>query len=236
MTAMRRLGVLLVGLLLSLLGATTLVPAPVSAARPRPDVAGFAGAVPATTMQVVRTISSERWCRKVSCTLTQAWQKDETGWHLLRQFRSTIGSKGWGKRREGDRRSPVGVFRIKVTFSTGATAPGAMPWRRRHPTSIVSGAAGPNYNTWMEVPGVRTGNRPSMRWGWVVDYNHVRLAPGRGAAPVPHKGSGIFYHTSKPGHRWSPTAGCTQVGNPSAMRWLLHWLRPAADPRVVQRL
>jgi L,D-peptidoglycan transpeptidase YkuD (ErfK/YbiS/YcfS/YnhG family) len=232
---MRHLGVLLTGLLLGLLVVTILPAAPASAA-PRPDAPGFAGAVPASTTQVVRTISSTRWCRKAYCTLTHAWQKDAAGWRLVRQFRSTIGVKGWGKRREGDDRSPVGVFRIKVTFSTGSRAPGPMPWRRRKPTSVVSPAHGPSYNTWVEVPGVRSGDRPSMRWGWVVDYNHVRLAPGRGPRPVPGKGSGIFYHTSKPGHRWAPTAGCTQIGSPAAMRWLVRWLRPGADPRVVQRL
>ena len=232
MTAMRRLVVLLAGLLVWVALA---VPAG-SAAAPRPDVPSFARAVPASTSQVVRTISSRRWCRRVYCTLTQAWQKDATGWHLMRQFRSTIGSRGWGKQREGDRRSPTGVYRIKVTFSTGSAAPGPMLWRRRRATSVVSAAAGPDYNTWLEVPGVRSGNRPSMRWGWVVDYNHVRLSPGVGPRPAPGKGSGIFYHTSKPGHRWSPTAGCTQVGDPAAMRWLVRWLRPGADPRVVQRL
>ena len=228
---MRRLGLLIATLLI----ATGVTAAPAHAA-PRPDVPGFADDVPASTTQVVRTISSKRWCRRVYCTVTQAWRKDAAGWHLVRQFRSTIGRAGWGKQREGDRRSPVGVFRIKVTFSTGPTAPGPMPWRRRKPTSIVSDAAGPNYNTWLEVPGVRSGNRPSMRFGWVVDYNNVRLSPGRGPAPVQHKGSGIFYHTSRPGHPWAPTLGCTQVGNPRSMRWLVRWLRPAADPRVVQQL
>ena len=27
----------------------------------------------------------------------------------------------------------------------------------------------------------------------------------------------------------------TQVGNPAAMRWLVRWLRPEADPRILQR-
>ena len=54
-----------------------------------------------------------------------------------------------------------------------------------------------------------------------------------GPRPVPGKGSGIFYHTSKPGHRWAPTAGCTQVGNPRQMRWLLTWLRPSAQKAII---
>jgi L,D-peptidoglycan transpeptidase YkuD (ErfK/YbiS/YcfS/YnhG family) len=195
----------------------------------------WAAQLPEGTTQVVRTTSSKDYCRQVWCTVTQAWERDDEGtWTMKREFRSSIGSRGWGKQREGDRRSPLGVFEIKVTFTTEASNPGRMPWRQRRATSVVSASAGANYNTWVEVRGVTSGNRPSMRSGWVLDFNHVRLHPGVGARPVPGKGSGIFYHTSKPGHRWAPTAGCTQVGNPRSMRWLLTWLRPGARPRVVQ--
>ena len=225
----RRLGTLVTALALSL---TILAGAPAHARAWGPP---WAQLVPAKTTQVVRTVSSHRFCRQVWCTVTQAWERGADGrWTKVREFRSTIGAHGWGKQHEGDRRSPNGVLRIKVTFSTGATNPGAMPWKRRKPTSVVSASAGPNYNTWLEVRGVTSGDRPSMRSGWVVDYNHVRLKPGVGTRPVPGKGSGIFYHTSKPGRPWAPTEGCTQVGNPRSMRWLLTWLRPEARPRIVQ--
>lgn len=195
----------------------------------------WADLVPRRTTQVVRTVSSRRHCRQVWCTLTQAWRKRADGrWEKVRELRSTIGSRGWGKQREGDRRSPVGVFRIKVTFSTTPTNPGRMPWRQRRPTSVVTSAAGRHYNTWLEQRGRTDGDRPSMRWGWVVDHNRVRLRPGVGPRPVPGRGSGIFFHTSRPGHRWAPTAGCTQVGDPAQMRWLVRWLRPDARPRVIQ--
>jgi L,D-peptidoglycan transpeptidase YkuD (ErfK/YbiS/YcfS/YnhG family) len=213
------------------LALSVLVAAPAPAEAWTPP---WAELVPQGTTQVIRTVSSHQYCRRDWCTVTQAWEKEEGRWTKVREARSTIGAGGWGKRREGDRRSPNGVFRIKVTFSTTAQSPGAMPWRRRRPTSVVSAAAGPNYNTWLEVRGVTSGDRPSMRAGWVVDYNHVRLRPGAGPRPVAGKGSGIFYHTSAPGRPWAPTAGCTQVGNPRQMRWLLTWLRPGADPRVVQ--
>ena len=237
----RRLGVSLICLAL---GLTILAGGPAPAQAPDPAQARdparaweppWADLVPANTTQVVRTVSSRAFCRRVWCTVTQAWQRDREGrWHQVRQFRSTIGRNGWGKQREGDNRSPGGVFRIKTTFTTTASNPGQMPWKRRRPTSVVSSTAGPNYNTWLEVRGVTSGDRPSMRSGWVVDYNHVRLRPGVGPRPVPGKGSGIFFHTSKPGSPWAPTAGCTQVGNPKQMRWLLLWLRPGAKPRVVQ--
>lgn len=250
---MTRLGLVIAGLVLA--GDVLVAPtaaAPMAAVRaapsgpmaahpaPRrvlldPRAATFADRVPTGTTQVVRTISSHRWCRARFCTVTQAWQKADGRWQLRRQFRSTIGPNGWGKAREGDGRSPVGVFRIVVTFSTGKR-PGPMPWRPRRPTTNVSDTPGATYNTWLEVPGLRSGNRPSMRWGWWIDYNHPRLSLGRGPAPVPGKGSGIFYHTSKPGARWAPTEGCTQVGNPRSMHWLVQWLRPKAQPRVVQDL
>lgn len=225
----RRLGVLvsLATLVLTVLAVT---PAPAQAWTPP-----WASLVPKHTTQVVRTVSRHRYCHQVWCTVTQAWEKDADGrWTKVREFRSTIGSRGWGKQHEGDHRSPNGVYRIKVTFTTGRSNPGRMKWRQRKPTSIVSSSAGRNYNTWIEVRGVTSGDRPAMRSGWVVDYNHVRLRPGAGPRPVPGKGSGIFYHTSKPGARWAPTDGCTQVGNPRQMRWLLLWLRPAAKPRIVQ--
>ena len=229
----RRLGTLLTALVLGL----TLLSATPAHAETGLRVAAppWAKLVPEGTDQVVRTVSSHRFCRQVWCSVTQAWERDRDGrWRKLRQFRSTIGVNGWGKQRQGDGRSPNGVYKIKVTFSTGRRNPGEMPWRRRKPTSVVSASAGRNYNTWVEVAGVTSGNRPSMRWGWVVDFNRVRLHPGVGPRPVPGKGSGIFYHTSSPGKPWAPTAGCTQVGNPRSMHWLLTWLRPEAHPRIVQ--
>jgi L,D-peptidoglycan transpeptidase YkuD (ErfK/YbiS/YcfS/YnhG family) len=205
---------------------------------------GFAARVPATTIQVVRTLRTDRWCARVWCTVTQAWEKVDGQWRIARQptgeeavFRSAVGPRGFapaGRKRQNDGRTPSGVYPITVTFSTSATAPGPMPWRRRLPTSSVTNQRGRLYNTWIEEAGRTDGDRPSMRWGFWVAYNNPRLQVGVGPAPVQGKGSGIFYHTSRPGHRWSPTVGCTSLGVPAQMRWVLTWLRPDTDPRVVQ--
>ena len=205
----------------------------------------FAARVPPSTTQVIRTVRTNRWCAKRWCTRTQAWEKVDGRWRLARlptgtpaDVRSTIGPSGFRSartRHEGDGSTPSGVFPIVVTFSTSASAPGAMPWRRRLPTSVVSPTPGRFYNTWIEQRGRTDGARPTMRWGFWVGFNNPRLVVGRGPAPVPGRGSGIFYHTSKPGHRWSPTEGCTNVGDPATMHWVLTWLRPDAHPRVVQQ-
>jgi len=211
-------------------------PRVVTATTPAAPTPPWVRRLPDATRQVVRTVSSEFWCQHVYCTVTQAWQKQRGEWRVVKHFRSTIGARGWGKRREGDMRSPGGVRRIKVTFSTGRRPPGAMPWKRRLPTSSVSARPGRLYNTWIEERGRTDGDRPSMRFGFVVDYNRVRLRPYVGPKPRAGRGSGIFYHTSRPGHRWVPTLGCTQIGNVANMKWLVQWLRPGAHPRVVQDL
>jgi L,D-peptidoglycan transpeptidase YkuD (ErfK/YbiS/YcfS/YnhG family) len=202
--------------------------------------------VPAETTQVVRTVRTTKWCAQVYCSRTEAWEKVLGRWRIAAKadgtpavFRSTIGPKGFaepGKRREDDGRSPSGIYAITVTFSTTRTAPGPMPWRRRLPTSVVVGEHTKNYNTWIENEGTGNGARPSMRYGFWMDYNNPRLTPGVGPKPVVGVGSGIFYHTSWPGAEWVPTIGCVALGNPEDMKWVVTWLDPAATPRVANNV
>jgi len=206
----------------------------------------FAAKVPASTTQVVRTVRTNAWCAKVYCTVTQAWTKVGGRWRIVVRgdarravYRSTIGPNGFaaiGKRREGDGRTPSGVYRIAVTFSTTTTNPGVMPWKRRLPTSVVPNYNNRLYNTWIEERWRRDGNRASMRYGFWVGYNNPRLKVGVGPAPVRGLGSGIFYHTSPIGEKWTPTLACTKVGEPAEMRWILRWLKPGANPRVVNNI
>ena len=206
----------------------------------------FAARVPVTTTQVVRTVRTHRWCDQVYCTKTQAWEKVGESWQLARLsdgrvavFRSTIGPRGFaapGEKRQNDDRSPTGVYRIKTTFSTTTTNPGVMPWRRRLPTSSVTNYSGSLYNVWIEEPGRTDGDRPAMRYGFWVNYNRARFRGDPGPYAVQGKGSGIFYHTSRPGKEWVATQGCTQVGDPALMRWIVKWLRPEAAPRVANNV
>jgi L,D-peptidoglycan transpeptidase YkuD (ErfK/YbiS/YcfS/YnhG family) len=228
---------------LPLLGGHNSKPEPAS--KPYPGEPSWARALPADTTQVIRTTQTHTWCRQVYCTKTEAWEKIDGRWRVAKGpgrdgravFRSTIGPRGFapvGKRREDDGRTPSGIYSIAVTFSATAKNPGAMPWRQRKPGSYVSSSHGKNYNTWLESGS--GGTRPSMQYGFWVGYNNPRLVPGLGPKPVPGLGSGIFYHTSWPHGRWIPTIGCTQIGEPAQMKWVLQWLRPQADPRVLNNI
>ena len=88
----RRLGTLLGALLALVLSVTLLgaAPAPADESAPArtPD---WAALVPDRTTQVVRTVSSHEFCRRVWCTVTQAWERDAQGaWTKVREFRSTM--------------------------------------------------------------------------------------------------------------------------------------------------
>ncbi len=84
----------------------------------------------------------------------------------------------------------------------------------------MTGRSGYCYNTWIEEAGRTDGNRSSMRYGFLVGYNNIRVTPGSGPAPVQGKGSGIFYHTSTiGGTRWKATDGCTMLGRAEDMKW-----------------
>src|SRR6478752_1750084 len=55
-----------------------------------PREPAWAAHLPAGTTQVVRTVSSHEWCRRVWCTVTQAWSKDADGtWTKVRELRSS---------------------------------------------------------------------------------------------------------------------------------------------------
>jgi hypothetical protein len=141
--------------------------------------------------------------------------------------------RGGPVKREGDRRSPAGVFSLGTAFGAGAVrpyAPGTWPWRvvgRRD--RFVDDPASPHYNTWQRLP--RSGRVPwrsaeelaSYRLAVVVQHNVSPIAPGAGSA--------VFLHSTTSLRR--PSVGCT-VMTERALLELLRWLDPAARPLLVQ--
>jgi len=210
------------------------------------DAPAWAKNLPADTTQVVRTIRTNHWCSEIWCARTEAWEKVDGVWRLATRsngrtavFRSQVGARGFASatsRRQGDMRTPTGIYGIVTTFSTTKESPTAMPWRRRLPTSAVIDSYGKTYNTWVEIKGSRGGDRRMMSWGLWIDWNNPRLVVGQGPKPVTGRGSGIFMHTSNPGRPYVPTAGCVQLGDPDDMAWIVKWLNPDANPRIVNNL
>jgi D-alanyl-D-alanine dipeptidase len=147
------------------------------------------------------------------------------------------GAAGAGEpvKREGDGRSPAGVFPLDTAF--GFDIRQTVSWVRlpyvqlRTTTECVDDARSVHYNTIVDrdrVPRVDWASSERMReidqyvYGVHVAYN---------APPAPSRGSCIFLHV------WagpaSVTAGCTAM-ELDALKELIAWLDPRRRPMLVQ--
>ncbi|HEV8659808.1 MAG TPA: L,D-transpeptidase family protein [Thermoanaerobaculia bacterium] len=167
----------------------------------------------------------------------QRYERDAPGgrWREVgAAVRVVVGRRGVapvGEKREGDGRAPSGVYTLGSAFGFAPSADLRVPYRQlRETTECVDDSASRYYNQIVDrdaVPRVDWSSAEKMRsialyrWGIVVNYN----IPAQ-----PRRGSCIFLHIwSGPS---STTAGCTAMAQDD-LETLLHWLDPAANPRVI---
>jgi L,D-peptidoglycan transpeptidase YkuD (ErfK/YbiS/YcfS/YnhG family) len=184
--------------------------------------------------------------------LLRRYSRTPNGWRIEGRAQPVmVGRAGsaWGiglhpvqvegpRKREGDGRSPAGVFAIGEAFGYGPTAATALPYEAMQSTDYCVDVSGsPFYNRIVDArrvgaPAVASATEPMRRdlhaggdqryrLGFVIGHN-----PG-GTAMA---GSCIFAHIWK-----SPsdaTSGCTAMA-PTVMGPLLSWLRPEARPVFV---
>jgi len=181
------------------------------------------------------TREGDGW-REVRAATPVTIGKNGAGWGLGLNAPQT--DAGGPVKREGDNRSPAGVFRIGEVFGYADKAETAMPYRALTATDWcvdVSGAAQYNRIVDAKVVGdaaVKGSSEPMRRdlhangdqryrQGFVIEQNPQNK---------PQAGSCIF------GHLWkSPTdatAGCTAM-TPPVMQSLLAWLKPEDQPVFV---
>lgn len=139
------------------------------------------------------------------------------------------------RKREGDGKSPAGLFPVDTAF--GFAARDAMPWVRLPYVALttahecVDDAASAYYNTVVArtaVPRVDWSSAEKMR---AISVYRLGAIIGYNAPPRPARGSCIFFHV------WdgpqSVTAGCTAMEE-RALRELIAWMDPKGRPVVVQ--
>jgi len=235
-----------------LLGACALCAARAGAARP--DT--FAGS---TQMMVVVTPNWDAVDGRL-----QRWERASThdSWRPVGEtIPVVVGSHGlaWGiglvppsarhvrlarepVKREGDGKSPAGVFDLGTAFGYAAEPlPGLkLAYLALTPSvECVDDANSKFYNRvvdrstvapdWKSSEHMRyTGE--SYRWGIVVDFNGTVMGRDR-SAPQPDAGSCIFLHIWH--HAGLGTAGCTAMPQ-SDLETLMVWLDPARRPLLVQ--
>lgn len=228
-------------------------PAPAADARLAPAAAIDASGertvrIPDETRELVLAVIAD-W-DATDATVTR-WRRAGAGWTQVgAAWPAVIGASGaaWGRglhgdgspagrggpvKREGDGRSPAGMFAIGPVFGYDAAPPAGARvaytavtprWR------CVDDPASVHYNRvldeatvardWASAEDMR---RDDELYRWVVEVRH-------NAAAAPGGGSCIFFHVwSGPG---SATAGCTAMERP-ALEALIAGLDPAARPLYV---
>jgi D-aminopeptidase len=207
-----------------------------------------ASPVPAESRQMVLSVSAG-W--DATRAILQAWErpsKDAPWVPVGVPIEASLGRTGlaWGRgrhpaglpgpeKREGDGKSPAGVFDLRLVTGYARAAPAGtrMPYREATATlRCVDDARSPHYNQLADE------KRTKKDWSSAEDMRRkdelYRLAVwvGHNDAPVaPGGGSCIFLHL-----RAGPeavTSGCTAL-EPEPMERLLRWLDPAARPVLVQ--
>ena len=214
-------------LLLSILAALW-APAPAMAACP-PTIANQISAANGT--QLV-TVAVPR--RTSTLGELRLWKKSGECWVAVTEpWAAWVGGRGVSpNKREGDRRTPAGLFGFGRIMYGIAANPGVRYRYHR----VVCGdwwVEDPRSRWYNQFRHVRCGTSPpfatvsedlsqsptAYRHFTVIDYNTTPTVPGRG--------SGIFLHVST----GRPTLGCVSLPLPKLLR-TLRWLRPSSRPTI----
>lgn len=163
-----------------------------------------------------------------SCTV---YGFSETGGNWATDFVTSgcVGKNGVSaESREGDYRTPKGLFPLGFAFGTENLTDLSIPYRQLNENCYwVDDPESEYYNQWQETTNITWNSAEhlidyatSYRYTVVVNYNMNPI--------VPYKGSAIFLHCAT----GSYTAGCIAV--PTAdMREILYWLKEEAAPMIL---
>lgn len=147
---------------------------------------------------------------------------------------AVLGERGISlHKREGDMKSPAGIFHIGRSFGSATRPAGIkLPFTRTTPYDYwVDDATSADYNRWETDFG-----NPDTRW---KSYERLRIPAYEYAAVIRYnmdpirkgQGSAIFLHIwpGPDGH----TAGCTAISKGHLLK-VLRWLDPAQRPVIIQ--
>jgi L,D-peptidoglycan transpeptidase YkuD (ErfK/YbiS/YcfS/YnhG family) len=171
--------------------------------------------------------------QKIKSTTVTLFDKKDGVWTAQPDsFPASIGVHGFaliGEKKEGDGKTPSGVYTLSLAFGYAEKCSTKMPYRHSGTNDFwVDDMESPQYNTWVhgkpDAISFEQMRRDDIlyKWGLVVDYNTGPIFPG--------KGSAIFLHVrTRPS---AVTAGCAAFDEENILR-VLKWLDPKKKPVVV---
>lgn len=225
------LPIIFLSALWSVAAGCTHCPRCVPSSCPLDVVTSFSPAVPAGTLQLVVVLQAGSDKERGEVFL---FERRSGEWVSLRgPLPAMVGRSGFariGEKREGDGRTPSGLYTLESAFGYAATAATKMDYRQATDDDLwVDDAASPDYNRW-----VKRGETAALsfevmrrddhryRYGLVTGYNRSPVIPGLGSA--------IFVHV------WLrdgiSTSGCIALSEPDLLD-LLGRLDPVKKPMIL---
>lgn len=228
---MKRYASVLLALLFSLLATSCTCPNASNQKTPAAWIQDSLDNLPQSTSQVLLVTADESTGFKAHLYVLE--REGDVWRNAFAPLPALIGSNGIappGDKREGDRRTPSGVFTLHRTFGYAPQVDTRMPYRQAGAGDIwVDDPASPDYNRWVrkgetsaESFEVLQRSDDCYKYGIVVEYNTDPVIKGAGSA--------IFIHVR--GGRNQPTMGCVALSEKDMLK-VLHWLDPETKPLVV---
>ncbi len=163
-----------------------------------------------------------------------ALQKKGKQWvPVLPPMQAGIGRKGFaapGEKREGDQKSPTGLFRLGQLFCYENRVDTRIPFvQSTADDKWIDDPDSPEYNRYVRgATAAKTYERLLLkgndyRYCMVIEYNTHLVVKGNGSA--------IFLHLSE-FDSINSSSGCVVVTQPD-MEKLLKWMDPAANPSIL---
>jgi len=142
-------------------------------------------------------------------------------------------AEGQPVKKEGDGRSPAGIFRLKEAFGFDPTSPETkmayMPLTEY--TECVDDASSNAYNQVVDLKQIPNPDWNSSEKMRTIDVYQIGLVVDYNSLDIPAAGSCIFMHIWKgPGHG---TAGCTAMEE-DKLKDIIGWIDPQRNPLLIQ--
>ncbi len=163
-----------------------------------------------------------------------AGKRTEKGFKLVFEpIQAVIGKNGFaseGTKREGDGRTPAGIYELNRAFGYDKSVNTKMNYRQVLDNDIwIDDPKAPDYNQWTKTGKTTARSFENLKrkddqykYVIVIEYNTNPVIKGRGSA--------IFLHVWKAHNK--PTAGCVAVSETDMLK-ILGWLDPAARPVII---
>jgi len=161
-----------------------------------------------------------------------AFERNDGMWHFVfPAFAGSVGEMGFAEidnKREGDGKSPSGIFPLGIAFGYDPSVVTKMPYRQATDDDFwVDDVNSEDYNKWVKgEPNAASWEKmkrddDQYKYGVVIEYNMHPIIKG--------KGSAIFLHVWKSG---DSTLGCVSMPEEMVLE-ILGWLDPAKKPLII---